>query len=236
MFLMERVLVKFTKINEAKFISHLDTMRTLHRALRRAGIPIAYSQGFNPHASISVAAPLSLGITSTAEYADIELNELIEGELIKEKLNKVLPEGIRILDVLNITEKMPSSMGIVEGAKYLIKMQHNTSEENIQKITAEVMNLSEIFMNKRTKSGEKLVDIKPLIEDIKVLSCDNSQVIMECLLHTGSRGSLGPEMIADLLKERSKGSISGYPDIERIEIFSKANNNWISLSAYFSGK
>lgn len=233
---MERVLIKFTKINSAKFISHLDTMRTLHRALRRAGIPISYSKGFNPHASISVAAPLSLGIASTAEYADIELDELIDSEIIKGKLSNALPEGIKILDVLNITQKMPSSMGIVEGAEYLIKMEHSTSEQELLNIVNEVINSSEIFMNKRTKSGEKLVDIRPLIEDIKLIDFDNNKILIKCLLHTGSRGSLGPELIADLLKEKSRDKIYGYPEIERKEIYSKSNSKWINLLAYFSGK
>lgn len=233
---MDRVLIKFTKINAAKFISHLDTMRTIHRALRRAGIPIAYSQGFNPHASISVAAPLSLGIASTAEYADIELAKPIDSEIVKEKLNNTLPEGIKVLEVLNITQKMPSSMGIVEVAKYIIKLQHNASRDEIQDSIAEIMDSQEIFMNKRTKSGEKLVDIRPLIGEIKLLGYENQFIVVEALLHTGSKGSLGPEMLAELLKEKSNSKIYGYPEIERKEIYSKENNKWTSLLTFFSGK
>lgn len=236
MFLMERVLLKFTKVNSAKFISHLDTMRTLHRALRRAGIPISYSKGFNPHASISVAAPLSLGLASTAEYADIELDEFIDWSTIKEKLNKVLPEGIKILSALNITQKMPSSMGSVEGAQYIIKLQHNMKEQEIDNIIHEIMSSVEIYKNKRTKSGEKLVDIRPLIEDIKILSYNNQQVEIECLLFTGSKGSLGPDMISELLKEKSNNKIYGYPEIERSEIYSILNEKWVNLLAYYSGK
>lgn len=230
---MERVIIKFTKTKGAKFISHLDTMRTLHRAIRRVGIPIAYSKGFNPHASISVAAPLSLGIASTAEYADIEIDEFIEGESIKEKLNKALPEGIRILAVLNIRDKMPSSMGIVEGAKYTVRLNCNEGYKAVKTIE-EIMNSMEIFMNKRTKSGEKLVNIRPMIEEIKISDSSNSQIIFECLLHTGSRGSLGPELVARLLEERSEGIINGYPDIERKEIFTRVNNEWVDLFTYFS--
>ncbi len=235
MLLMERVLLKFTKVNSAKFISHLDTMRTLHRALRRAGIPISYSKGFNPHASISVAAPLSLGIASTAEYADIELDEFIDQSTIKEKLNSALPEGIKILRVLNITQKMPSSMGSVEGAKYIIKLQHNMEEQEIDNIIQKVLSSVEIFRNKRTKSGEKVVDIRPLIKDIRLLNYDKQQIIIECLLFTGSKGSLGPDMISELLKEKSNNNIYGYPEIERSEIYSISNGKWVNLLAYYSG-
>lgn len=236
MLLMERVLLKFTKLNGSKFISHLDTMRTLHRALRRAGLPIAYSKGFNPHASISVAAPLSLGIASIAEYADIELDEFVDQKVIHEKLNMALPEGIKIINVLNIDQKMPTSMGIVDGAKYIIKLHHNALDEEVQKIILEIMDSKEIFKNKRTKSGEKLADIRPLIKDIKLLSYDKDQIEIECLLFTGSKGSLGPEMVSELIKEKSNNKIYGYPEIERKEIYSLSNNKWIDLLAYFSGK
>lgn len=233
---MERILIKFTKVKGAKFISHLDTMRTLHRALRRAGLPVAYSKGFNPHASISVAAPLSLGIASTAEYADIELNECIKPEVIREKLNMALPEGIQVLNVLNIGEKMPTSMGIVDGAKYVIKQQHNASIQEIESTINEVIALKEIFKNKRTKSGEKLVDIRPLIRDIKLINYEKDHIEMECVLLAGSKGSLGPEMISELIKEKSNNKIYGYPEIERKEIYCLSNNKWIDLLAYFSGK
>ncbi|MDF2673649.1 MAG: hypothetical protein K0R09_1914 [Clostridiales bacterium] len=236
MFLMDRVLLKFTKLNSAKFISHLDTMRTLHRALRRAGISISYSQGFNPHASISVAAPLSLGIASTAEYADIEIDEAMISETIMEKLNNTLPEGIRIISVVNIDQKMPSSMGSVEGAMYIIKLQHCMYEKEIKSIIQEVLSSSEIYRNKRTKSGYKLIDIRPLIEDIKILNYDREQIEIECLLSTGSKGSLGPEMISELLKEKSKNKIFGYPEMERREIYSILDGKWLNLLAYFSRK
>lgn len=233
---MERVLIKFTKTNGAKFISHLDTMRTLHRALRRAGLPIAYSKGFNPHASISVAAPLSLGISSTAEYADIEFEEHIDHEVIKNKLNMALPEGIKIINVLNIDQKMPTSMGSVDGAMYIIKLHHNIEKYDVEKIILEIMNSAEIFKNKRTKSGEKLVDIRPLIDEIKLLSYDKKQIEIECILITGSKGTLGPEMISELIKEKSNNKIYGYPDIVRKEIYCLLNNKWIDLLAYFSRK
>lgn len=236
MFLMERILIKFTKIKGAKFISHLDTMRTLHRALRRAGLPIAYSKGFNPHASISVAAPLSLGISSTAEYADIELDETMEPEAVKEKLNRELPEGIKIINVINIEQKMPTSMGSVHGAKYVIKLHHNIEKYEVEGIILGILNSNEIFKNKRTKSGEKLVDIRPLIDDIKLLSYNEHQIEIECILFTGSKGTLGPEMLSDLIKEKSNNKIYGYPEIERKELYSLLNNKWADLLAYFSRK
>lgn len=233
---MERVLIKFTKTGGAKFISHLDTLRTLHRAMRRAGIPVSYSKGFNPHASISVAAPLSLGIGSTAEYADVEIERPLDSVNIKELLNEALPEGIRIVDVIGINEKMPSAMGTVEGAKYSITLSHNMSKADIINVIESILSSSEIVRNKRTKSGEKMIDIRPLIKDIKLTGFENDRIQIECLLYTGSKGSLGPDAVADLIKEYSKGNITGYPHIVREEIYGLRNNNWIDLRTFFSGK
>lgn len=231
---MERLLIKFTKTGGAKFISHLDTMRTIHRAFRRAGIPLHYSQGFNPHASISVAAPLSLGIASVAEYADVEIHNEMEGAIVKEKLNKVLPESIQIIDVINIYDKKPSSMGSVGGASYSLKLQHKLDLNKLIEVINLILDKKELLKNKRTKSGEKLIDIRPLIHNIKIIDFTENTLTLNCLLISGSNGSLGPDVIGELLQEYSDNLIFGYPEATRQEIYAVNNNNWIDLASYFS--
>jgi radical SAM-linked protein len=233
---MERLLIKFTKNNEAKFISHLDTMRTINRAIRRAEVPIHYSKGFNPHASISVAAPLSLGIGSVAEYADIELDEFVEGNTIKAKLNEVLPQGIKILEAINIREKMPTSMGSVEGAKYNIRLSNKLSEEEVNGVIKSILDSNEIMKMKKSKSGEKLVNIRPMIKNIKLVNFSGEQIEIECLLQAGSNGSLSPDIVADVLKGSSDEKIHGYPDTLRTELYASKNEQWVDLGTYFSGK
>ena len=80
--------VKFTKGEEVKFIGHLDIMRLFQRAIKRAKLPVAYSQGFNPHQLLSFASPLTLGATSEGEYGDIEMAEKIEPYIVMQELNK----------------------------------------------------------------------------------------------------------------------------------------------------
>jgi radical SAM-linked protein len=211
-------------------------MRTLHRAFRRADILLAFSQGFNPHPSISVASPLSLGIESIAEYADVEIDALISDIEIKDKLNNALPEGIRILDVIFIKEKMPTSMSAVEAAAYEVSLSHRFDEKGIQMAVRHILDSSEIEVMKKTKSGEKLTDIRPLIKDIKIVECNNDTVKFQCLLLSGSRGNLNPEMVSDLLCEKSAGGIFGYPKIKRTELFTLTGDNWTELASFFSGK
>ncbi|EYE88470.1 hypothetical protein Q428_07760 [Fervidicella metallireducens AeB] len=233
---MERILIKFTKLKAARFISHLDTMRTLHRAFRRADIPISYSKGFNPHASISIAAPLSLGVGSKAEYADIEINDYQNTKNIKEGLNSSLPEGIEITDVVIINERMPASMAVVEAASYNVILNHCAKPNEVLALINKILSMEVIERTKKTKSGEKLVNIRPLIDDIKVVNISKDYVEFKFLLKTGSRANVGAEVISDLVKELSEGKIFGYADIVREELYGIKNNNYIDLISLFSRK
>ena len=99
-----KVRIRFAKYGALKFIGHLDVMRYFQKAIRRADLPIAYSEGFSPHQIMSFAAPLSVGHTSEGEYLDIEVTSQItafsgDKEILKEKLQAVMVEGISILDV-----------------------------------------------------------------------------------------------------------------------------------------
>jgi radical SAM-linked protein len=95
---MPRIRIKYTKSEEVKFISHRDLMRTFQRAIRRAEIPISYSQGFNPHMKISWGQALKVGKTSSGEYAKLQLESFIRPQELMQKLNKQLPQGIEILE------------------------------------------------------------------------------------------------------------------------------------------
>lgn len=233
---MERILIKFTKTKGAKFLSHLDTMRTIHRALRRAEIPIAYSKGFNPHPNISVAAPLSLGLGSVAEYADIELKECMDIKELKDRLSSALPDGMEIVDALEVKEKMPPSMAAVEFARYELILNHNASENVLIDIINKILEEELIERIKKTKSGEKLVNIRPFIENISINDYNSSNVKFDCLLKAGSKGSISIELISDIIKDYSDGKIFGHPIIERKEIYGISDNEVVSFISYFSRK
>mgnify|MGYP000346853142 CR=1 FL=1 len=94
----EIVRMRFMKTGRAKYISHLDLIRCLQRAVCRAKLPAAYSEGFHPHMQTSFATTLPLGFTGTGELMDLELSEPLPCETVMERLNAVLPEGIRILE------------------------------------------------------------------------------------------------------------------------------------------
>lgn len=234
---MERFLIKFTKTGGTKFISHLDTMRTLTRTMRRAEIPIEYSKGFNPHPSISIAAPLSLGVSSVAEYADIELYEEMNKKEIIEKMNINLPIGMKVVGLVKVEGKKASSMGSVTAALYNIKFQNNGLTKDLaEKLIEEILQAKSIMKNKKTKSGEKLTDLRPFILEIELNDFNEKLIEFKVLLRSGSTGNLNAEAMAEIIKDFSKGGVFGFPSIERQEIYASSSKGLVDLISYFAGK
>ena len=95
---MDKMRLRFEKTGRAIYISHLDMMRTMQRVFARAGLELKYSEGFNPHPQISIALPLSVGTGSLCEIMDFRLTSDTELETLPERMNAVMPEGIRIIE------------------------------------------------------------------------------------------------------------------------------------------
>ena len=173
-----KVRIKFSKYGVVKFIGHLDIMRYFQKANRRAGIDIAYSQGFNPHQIMSFAAPLGVGLTSDGEYVDVDFNVVESEESIVNSLNAVMNEGFSIIEAKILKEPLPNqkretAMSLVAAADYLVSLKDGyelkTAEGEIldQKRFAELFlafyNQAQIVINKKTKKSEKEMDIRPYI-------------------------------------------------------------------------
>ncbi|MDO6355347.1 TIGR03936 family radical SAM-associated protein [Caloramator sp. CAR-1] len=224
---MVRYLIKFQKTDLVKFLSHLDTLRTLHRAIKRAKLPIVYSKGFNPHPSISIASPLSVGIGSLGEYADIELEGDFDEEVIRDSLNQCLPKGLYITDCIKIKSKKPSAMSVVEAASYQIQLACNFYK--LGGVIEKVKNEKYILRIKRTKSGEKEINIRPMIYEI---SLENNEKIsnLKVLVQNSNKGSLNPEMLIEVL--RDYGVDFSIFEITRLELYAKTND-FIALDKFF---
>jgi radical SAM-linked protein len=235
---MARYAIKFSKESEIKFISHLDLMKTIQRIVRRAKLPVEYSKGFNPHMSLSIAQPLSVGIYSTGEYMDLVLeNEMPESE-IKELLIKNAPMGINIFevvktppDVLN-EKKLPQSMALLDAAAYNITIKYNEVEGLVSKLE-ELLQKEEWNTIKKSKSGEKEVDIKTLIKSFKY-EVHESLLKLDVLIACGSRTNLSPDLLSSFVKENTGGVYDdAFVDIERKEIYTEVDDKLIPLIEYF---
>ena len=191
------VRIKFTKTGSLQFISHLDLQRLWQRALVRAGIPLWYTKGFNPHAKLVFALPLPVGVESVCELIDVRIDKEIACEDIKELLNSVLTDEMRILDVYDPERKFND----IARAKYRIELSGvNANGEMANKIN-EFFTRDEILMKKHTKSGEKEINISKLIFEFLAEYCSEcNKIIINTTLAAGTE-SLNPEFIMNALRE-----------------------------------
>ena len=187
---------KFEKFGTIKFIGHLDVVIVFQRALKRADIPIAYSNGFNPHQLISFALPLSLGYTSIGEYGDFQLQTEEKPEELKEKINNALPEGLIITELIKLKEGVKNTMASVCAASYDIYFDETISPEDVKNNLSSFINQNEILVMKKTKKNFKETDIKPDILGAEDISADG-KAVLKVLVNAGSVKNLKPESVAE---------------------------------------
>lgn len=227
---MKRLIVKFTKDLDVKYISHLDLMRVFERALRRAIIPIAYTQGFNPRPRMSFAAPLALGVSSQGEYLELELDQDMDLKDFTEALNKTLPIGIEILKVEVIEKTEKALMAQVQWAEYLIIVHNpnNITYDNLKDNISKLMMKDAIKVLKEGKDGiAKEVDIRSGIDRIEVVGVGEN-IELNVLIASGSRLNIRPEHVVDsIFKEMGIDSTDVTIQIKRLELYKEINNKKI---------
>ena len=183
----------FSKLDRAKYISHLDLNRTMQRALKRAGIPVWYTEGFNPHAYIMFPLALSLGVESKCEIMDIGITEEISFDEIKKRLNDVLPEGLKIYNVA-LQEKKHTEIAFSE---YRISLCSEYNSTEFSEKFDDFLNLEKIEIEKKTKKkGISLIDIKPYINLISK-SIIGDTLTIELRLPAGTQTNINPSLVLD---------------------------------------
>ena len=228
-----RYVIKFTKGEGIKFIGHLDLMRTIQRIIRRSGIKIEYSKGFNPHMALSIAQPLSVGVYSDGEYLDLVLTEAMKEEDVIDALNAAAPSTIKFLhansvEIIQNVKRLPQAMALLDAARYIIKLKLK-SDENVENDIVAALNESTWEMMKKSKKGEKLADIKPLVKEFKYWIKDG-ELIVNALIATGSRENLSADLLATFLKNKV-ANIDGerFVNIKREEMYILNNNRYVPL-------
>lgn len=197
--MLSKYTVVYSKENEGIYISHLDFLRTIGRSLRRAGLPVKYSEGFNPHVCLSFASPLGVGISSRCEMFSVELLSEVDKDDMLSKLNDALPKSIRALKIYDGERDFSK----IAYADYEIVTEDDFDIEAF-------MAMPEILMPKKTKKGIKEVNIK---EDI--FSIDGNNKVYKATLKTGNSGNLKPMLLTDAIKKYASPEI-GFCTYSRI--------------------
>ena len=216
-----KVRIKFSKHGPMKFIGHLDIMRYFQKAMRRADVAICYSGGFSPHQIMSFAAPLGVGITSNGEYLDIETEDTEDLSTMKDRLNQVMVEGVEIKSVRRLPDSAANAMSIVAAADYTVVFRQGYEPEDTagwMKGVEEFYRQDHILITKKTKKGQKELDLKPLVYEIRA---EGERLFLT--ISTGSSENIKPELVLDayyqhLGQERSQFAFQ----VQREEVYAKA--------------
>lgn len=185
---MRCVRIRFNKTGRVKYVSHLDVMRAMTRAVRRAKIPLWYTEGFNPHPYLNFLQPLPLGIEGFNEPLDIRIEGNIENSEIKEKLNNVLPEGI---EITSVSEPYMKSNDIAFGEYEIIF----DSEEGLRDALEKAMSSGGLVCEKTGKvKGKKVIKEVNISENIKEYSIkeEDNKIILKVILPCGNTKNVNP--------------------------------------------
>jgi radical SAM-linked protein len=198
---MRSVRLNFSKTGRAIYISHLDVNRMMTRAVRRAKLPMWYTEGFNPHPYISFALPLPLGQSSDCEYMDIRVEGDISDEEIMEKMNSALPDGIKINSVAAPVHDLHE----IQKAQYMMKavFENEQDAKTFADESKKLLNGAELIAEKRGKKGHrkimKQINLIDFIFDSKLSQNDNT-VSAHVTLAAGNTNNLNPFLLMDTLE------------------------------------
>ena len=215
---MHKLRLKFSKNGPIKFIGHLDVMRYFQKAIRRADIDVKYSEGFSPHQVISFAQPLSVGATSDGEYMDMTVNSMVSTKDIMDRLNNVLNEGIKILAITELSERDEKAMTASFAARYRLNFRENIRPDfDWCSKFEEYLSRDKLPAMKKTKSGEKEIDMRPMIFEYRI---DSAKEEVNILLSMSSSATLKPTLLfegffAYVGKEFNKNALA----IHRVDIY-----------------
>ncbi len=196
---MQRLRLRFSRGEELKYISHLDLIRLWQRALNRAGIAVAYSEGFSPHPRLSLAAPLALGITSEAELMDVVLEKFVSPHSFSAAVGRQLPRGIVIQQVFNAPLAMPSLQGQLRQAEYTVGLATTKSQPEIEAAMADLLKLESLPWQHQRDTGPHKYDLRALVDDLWLIAWHDGGCSIGMRLRCDTSGSGRPEQVVAAL-------------------------------------
>lgn len=200
--------IKFAKLEDLMYISHLEVIKTLRRIIRRAELPAAFSQGYNPRIKLAIGPPLAVGLISKGEYFDLELEVEMDSKKIIEDLNQVSPKDLKFLKAVAVPDNIRSLSSLLDTAIYTINFDYQAKNkiklEEEKEMLEQFMAQEEIMIIRhRRKKSDREIDLKKRIFSAKIK--ENNK--WEFAVVTGSRGNVRPEELNRALRKK-------YPEIK----------------------
>ena len=195
---MRKIRMFYEKRGNLRYVSHLDMNRFMSRLIARAGLPVLYTEGYNPHPYINISLPLSLGFESSYEAVDFKVADDVECEDIFSMVSGAVPPGMTVARVADVVYKS----GDIRAARYEIVFENAASAA-----LREALGSPEIFITKKTKKGgETQIDIKPHINGAEICEADG-RAVLTLILPAGSNLTINPMLLCDFLAERIPGAL-----------------------------
>ena len=209
----QRLRLRFAKGDPLKYISHLDLARTWERTFRRAGLPVAHSQGFNPRPRLQIAAALPVGSTGSAEYLDLWLTEVIGPEQLEPRLRPCLPSGLEVLDVEQVELRAPALQAQVRAAEYRVEVRNQEPTEAVRSRVQALLDAPSILRQRQHKGKLQTYDLRPLIQRVTVESGQEGEHVLFMRLQASPAGAGRPDEVLKAL-----GLSLGFYTVERTNL------------------
>lgn len=190
-----RAMIRFGKQPRLRFISHLDLQRFFQRALNRTGLPIAWTQGFNPHPILSFGSALALGWTSEYEILDVKLSAPMGRRRTEDAMRAALPVDLPALEVRMVDDRHPAPMAMVRASDYEITLSGETAAATLD-AAEEFLRRESVMAVRKTKSGEREVDIRPM-----ALLLEREGDVLSARLMLTEKDTLKPDLLVRALAE-----------------------------------
>ena len=190
---VRRLRMKYTKGEPLRYASHLDMMRVWERAFRRAGLPVAHTQGFNPRPRIGMACPLPTGVTSRAELLDVFLTEPLDAGEVSLKLNGTLPAGVEVLSVQEVGLSLPALMALPAMVEYQSRVRWSGTPESLEAILQGWMAQPSVIRERTRKDRKDTYDLRPLVESLWLIGRIGEEWALGMRLRSGPNGTGRPD-------------------------------------------
>jgi len=194
----------FKKVGRLQYVSHLDLVRTMHKVIVRAGLPLKYTEGFNPKPKMVFAAPLSVGTESVCEFVDIRLSEKMDLEAAKQRLNEKMAPELQVISAYYPETKLTD----LKWFSYTILITTNGQNDELARACEELLLSDEVVIEKKSKSGTPVsLNIRPLIKSVSIVF-DGDAIRINAVLSADASAFLNPEHVIKALRSRL-GILSG---------------------------
>lgn len=222
---VQRLRFAYAKGEALRYISHLDLARTWERAFRRAGLPVAYSQGFNPKPRFQIAAALPVGVAGSSEMIDVWLTEPISCAEALARLQPVLPRDLEVAHAEEIDLRSPALQALMRAADYRALVHTGEPPEALESRIHALLACPSIPRRRMQKGDWQTYDLRPLIQAVGVAQAGEGAILLTMRLEASPQGAGRPEEVLDAL-----GLAMSRHTVERTRLYFEAESNTASSS------